>query len=452
MQTEIAQTQMETDVLVVGAGAAGLAAARELACAGLRVVVLEARARTGGRIYTQRVDELAVPVELGAEFVHGKARALWEIIERAHLLVCDTTERHWYVHDGHVADSHEFWTELDKVMTALAQMDEPEQTFAAFLAEHYDAHQREAKEIALNYVRGFHAADPEIVGTHGLNKVNAAADEVAGDNSFRILDGYDQIATTLRAEAEQHGAIFQLDTIVRAVRWQPQAVELLTLSGGRERSFRAPRVIITLPLGVLQANDGDVGAVRFEPPLAEKQAALQRLRMGSAVRVVLHFQTRFWEQLDLPTQDGRRSLADLGFIHARDEAIPTWWTQAPLRAPVLVGWAGGPRAAELSEHGHDGLIDAALNSLAHILNIKRARIADELTAAYTHDWQTDPYARGAYCYLPVGGLAAQAELARHVAGTLFFAGEATNTAGHIGTVHGALMTGARAAREILDQL
>jgi monoamine oxidase len=452
MQTETAQTQMETDVLVVGAGAAGLAAARELACASVRVLVLEARARIGGRIYTQRVDDLAVPVELGAEFVHGKARALWDIIERAHLLVCDTTEHHWYLHDGHVADSREFWVELDKVMTALAQADEPDQTFAAFLAEHYGVRQREAKEIALNYVRGFHAADPEIVGTHGLNKVNAAADEVDGDSSFRILNGYDQIATTLRAEAEQHGAVFHLDTVVRAVRWQPQAVELLTLSGGRERSFCAPRVVITLPLGVLQAGNGDVGAVRFEPPLAEKQAALQHLRMGRAVRVGLRFRTRFWEQLDLPTHDGRRSLANLGFIHARAEAIPTWWTQAPLRAPVLVGWAGGPTATEVTRPGPDELIDAALNSLAHILNIERARIDDELIEAYTHDWQTDPYARGAYCYLPVGGLIAQAELARPVAGTLFFAGEATSTAGHIGTVHGALMTGMRAAREILDQL
>jgi monoamine oxidase len=452
MQTEMAQTQMETDVLVVGAGAAGLAAARELAGAGLRVLVLEARARVGGRIYTRRVDELAVPVELGAEFVHGKARALWEIIERAHLLVCDTTERHWYLHDGHVADSREFWAELDKVMTALAQAGEPEQTFAAFLAEHYGAHQREAKEIALNYVRGFHAADPELVGTHGLNKVNAAADEVEGDSSFRILAGYDRIAATVRAEAEQHGAIFQLDTIVRALRWQPQAVELLTLSDGRERLFHAPCAVITLPLGVLQASNDAAGAVRFEPPLAEKQAALQHLRMGSAVRVGLRFRTRFWEQLDLPTHAGRRSLADLGFIHARAEAIPTWWTQAPLRTPMLVGWAGGPRAAELSGHGRDELIDAALNSLAHILNVARARIDDELIDVYTHDWQADPYARGAYCYLPVGGLAAQAELARPVAGTLFFAGEATSTAGHIGTVHGALMTGMRAAREILDQL
>src|SRR4051794_10554809 len=102
----------DADVLVIGAGAAGLAAAHTLAAAGLRVVVLEARTRIGGRILTHRVAALPVPIELGAEFVHGKARALWEIIERAHLLACDTSERHWYLHEGCVTDSREFWAEL----------------------------------------------------------------------------------------------------------------------------------------------------------------------------------------------------------------------------------------------------------------------------------------------------------------------------------------------------
>jgi monoamine oxidase len=386
--------------------------------------------------------------------VHGRARALWEIVERAHLKITETTKRHWYLHEGHVADSHEFWTELEQVMDALARAGEPDETLAEFLARRCGgAEQREAREIALAYVRGFHAADPEIIGVQGLNKVNAAADSVEGDRSFRVLDGYGQIADVLRAEAEQRGAIFQLDTVARVLSWQAGAVELETMCAGHTRTFRAPRAVVTLPLGVLQAAPEDEGALRFEPPLAaEKRAAIQSLRMGGVVRIVLRFRERFWERLELPTKDGRRELADFGFLHARAEAIPTWWTQLPVRAPLLVGWAGGPAAEKLARQGAETLLRAALDSLAHILGVARTRIAELLLDSYAHDWTSDPFARGAYSYLPVGGLKAQTELARPVAATIFFAGEATSTEGHIGTVHGALMTGARAAREILAEL
>src|SRR5207244_240474 len=117
--------------------------------------------------------------------------------------------------------------------------------------------------------RGFHAADPEVIGVQGLNKVNAAAESVEGDRSFRVLGGYDQIAETLRAEAEQKGAVLQLNTTVRVLRWRERAVELETLCAGHARTFRAAHAIVTLPLGVLQAAAEALGAVRFEPPLAK---------------------------------------------------------------------------------------------------------------------------------------------------------------------------------------
>ena len=451
MATETDRREMDADVIIVGAGMAGLAAARALAAAGRRVVVVEARGRVGGRVYTHRDDALPVPVELGAEFVHGTARALWEIIERARLTVCDVSERHWYLRDRRLVDSRAFWAELDEVMTALAEAGGRDEPFAEFVARHYGGGRSEAGEIALSYVRGFHAADPEIVGTRGLSRVNAAADEIEGDRSFRVLSGYDQIAERLRAEAEACGAVFRLDTVAREIRWCAGGVELIAACGGRECSLSAARAVVTLPLGVLQRAPGEAGAVRFVPPLAEKQAAIDRLRMGGVVRVVLRFRERFWEQLELSAPTGRRKLTDLGFVHSRVEAIPTWWTQLPVRAPLLVGWAGGPRAEALAGEGREAVLDAVLDSLARILGVARSRITDSLAEFYMHDWLADPFARGAYSYLPVGGLEAQVELARPVAGTLFFAGEATSVEGHVGTVHGALITGARAAREVLAQ-
>jgi monoamine oxidase len=192
-------------------------------------------------------------------------------------------------------------------------------------------------------------------------------------------------------------------------------------------------------------------AVRFSPKLPEKEDAANALEMGNAFRIVLRFRERFWEKLDLPDKRGNANLWDLGFLHSRDEKIPTWWTQLPVRTPLLVGWAGGPVADQLCSMGRDELISVAIESLSNILRIGRDRILDQFVKAHFHNWADDPFSRGAYSYVPVNGLAVQRKLAEPVAGTLFFAGEATNTEGHLGTVHGAIATGYRAAREILAE-
>jgi monoamine oxidase len=154
--------------------------------------------------------------------------------------------------------------------------------------------------------------------------------------------------------------------------------------------------------------------------------------------------------LKLPTKEGRaEELTKLAFLHAPDELMPTWWTRLPVRAPVLVGWAGGPRAEELSAEGGRFIFDQALESLSGILGVGRKRVEGLLEETYTHDWRSDPLSRGAYSYVPVGSLQAQATLARPVGDRLFFAGEATNTEGHCGTVHGAIASGFRAAREVI---
>jgi monoamine oxidase len=141
-------------------------------------------------------------------------------------------------------------------------------------------------------------------------------------------------------------------------------------------------------------------------------------------------------------------LKDFSFIHAPDELPPTWWTQLPVHAPLLVGWAGGPRAEQLLSESQDAQRDHSLEALSHIFGVPRQFLEDQLVDFYSHDWRADPFSRGAYSYIPVGGTNGPAELAASIENTIYFAGEATNTAGHYGTVHGALSTGIRAAREI----
>ena len=424
----------ETDILIIGAGVAGLAAARELSRANFHVVVLEARDRIGGRIFTHH------GIELGAEFIHGRPPETMEIVERAHLKLSKVVNRHWHFHKGKVATSNEFWSKLERVMKAMKDV-KRDQSFSDFLKKHDLG--SEAEAIAKLYVEGFHASRAERISVLGLNQANQAAEEIDDDQQFRIPKGYASIAQSLADDAVARGCKIHLNTVVKQVHWQPTHVAVNTQSSKRYESSRA---LITLPLGVLQAGD-----VRFTPKLNDKEAAANKLEMGQVIKIIMRFREPFWKKLRRPIRDGSELLLkDLAYIHAPAELIPTLWTLLPQRSPLLIAWAGGTRAEKLLAEGEAAITKSALKSLVTILGVELTKLEEQLEELYFHDWFIDTCSRGAYSYIPVGGLEASVHLAKPVANTLFFAGEATNTEGHQGTVHGAIATGLRAAREILD--
>ena len=434
----------DTDIVIIGAGAAGLAAARELSVSGLSVIILEARDRIGGRINTH-FD--AWPIELGAEFVHGKPPETLQIVERAHLKLQQLPNLHWHLHNGVLTKSSEFWSKVEAAMDDMSDYAGSDESFAEFL-DHYKrkTHVEDIDSIATLYVEGFHAAHADQISVHGLNKTNKAAEEIEDDKQFRVENGYAPIVQSLHDEAVAAGATFHLNTIVEEVRWQRNEVEVSTSGSGK---FKARKLIVTLPLTLLQSSGEQTARVRFTPALSETESAANRLAMGQVAKVVLRFREPFWEDLTLRSEDGDTvDLKDLTFIHAASESLPTWWTQFPVRTPLLVGWAGGTRADRLSLESDDALLDHAFESLSHIFRTSKTVLEQELAEFYTHNWHRDPFSAGAYSYIPVGGLDAQAQLARPLDDTLFFAGEATNTEGHHGTVHGAIATGLRAAREV----
>ena len=436
--------ETDADILIIGAGAAGLAAARELSRAKLNVIVLEARDRIGGRINTH-FDSW--PIELGAEFVHGKPPETLQIAERAHLKLQELPNLHWQVHNGVLTKSSEFWSKVEKVMDEMSRYTGPDQDFAKYL-DHYrrKTHIEDIESIATLYVEGFHAAHADRISVHGLNKTNKAAEEIEDDKQFRVANGYAPIVQSLYDDALETGATLHLNTLVEEVKWQRNQVEVAT--SGAER-FKARRLIVTLPLTLLQSSGEQTARVRFTPAVTEIQSAANALAMGQVVKVVMRFRDPFWEELKLRGEDGDTvDLKNLTFIHAVSETLPTWWTQFPVRAPLLAGWAGGTRADRLSLESDDALLDQALESLSHIFRSPRSFLEQSLVEFFAHNWHKDPFSAGAYSYIPVGGLDAQARLAQPLEDTLFFAGEATNTEGHHGTVHGAIATGLRAAREI----
>lgn len=174
--------------------------------------------------------------------------------------------------------------------------------------------------------------------------------------------------------------------------------------------------------------------------------------MGSVVRVVFAFRERFWEHRRYNQTASGKTLSRLSFIHGRGGDFPTWWTLYPLHLPILVGWTGGPPAAALARDEDTAIQHRALVSLAHHLGTSVRRLESLLEGGWMHNWERDPFALGAYSYPAVGGKHAAAQLGQPIDGTLLFAGEAAATHGLNGTVEGALATGRRAARHLLEAL
>jgi len=425
----------ESDVIIVGAGAAGLAAAGKLAAWGRRVVILEARSRTGGRVFTRQCSGLPFPVELGAEFIHGLPQETFSIVRAANLVTYETSDTHLLVRDGKIQDENAAWDRMAQLLDRVDELASTGRSVRSFL-DGPGSVDAQAALLLRRYVEGYHAAHTERMSLAALAQAERAAAAIGGDRSFRVLNGYSRVVDALISA--RPGIELRLNTRVDEVVWETGRVVLHAtnaLSGGRE-SFTAPRVLVTLPLSVLQA-----GSVRFDPPLVEKSAAAARLHMGNVVKVVLQFAEPVWE--------AREEMHELGFLHAPDQLFPTWWTMHPLRSSVITGWAGGPAADGLNGKSREAMLECALHSLAQSLSIPHEQLTRGLLSAHLHDWLADPFSGGAYSYIPVGGEDAPAELGRPLHGTLFFAGEATDTTGHTGTVHGAIASGYRAAAEML---
>ncbi len=431
------------DVVIVGAGVAGLSALKELDRAGKHVLCLEARDRIGGRIYTVHDDRSPIPIELGAEFVHGRPPEILEAVESAPLTLYKCTENAVHIRDGKPLKNEDAWLQVDEVMKGLeaAVQSGREESFAEFLEASNCSN--EAKELATSYVEGFNAARANVISIASLVKDQKAADEIDGDKAFRLMNGYESIPRWMLRGIENLEDKVKLECVVQSVRWTPGSVsvEFLSALGGNLQTISAKQIIVTVPLGVLQAEAGAPGAIRFSPEPNDTLTAAEQLQFGQVIRVILRFRKALWED--------NEDLAEAGFLLSNEKHFPTWWTPLPVRARSITGWSAGPHADELAGLPKTEIVRRAVRDLARVLNSREAKLADLLDSVYFHDWHGDAFARGAYSYVPAHAMRAREKLAEAVAGTLYFAGEATELNGHSATVHGAIASGRRAAREIL---
>lgn len=404
-----------TDVLVLGGGVAGLSAARELDRRGVGSVVIEARDRLGGRVHTLRDASWPHPVELGAEFLHGLPRRL-KLPHRFSLRPRDCDGEHW-VHDARGLRRAD--DAAEDAMKLLGEMKGPETTADAYLAKHACGVKR---RLARQFVSGFYAADPRTVSTRFLVEESEGSEAVHGERMFRPTRGYDVLVRHLSKGVNAH-----LSTVVTRVTWKRGRVDVEARDAlGAPRRYRAEAAVIALPLGVLQH-----GAITFSPRPGGLALALKHLEVGPIVKLLLRFREPFWAE---------HRAKDFTMLHLTQSEQQAWWRCAPFASPVLVGWSAGPQAKRKVTVAH------AVKSFERAFRMER--LGRLLDAAIVVDWAADPFARGGYMVQPVGVPKPLEALFAPVDDTLFFAGEHTSFEGHAGTVHGAVWTGRRAAREV----
>ncbi|MEI9976097.1 MAG: FAD-dependent oxidoreductase [Ignavibacteriota bacterium] len=322
---------MECDIAIIGAGVAGLTAAGALKREGMDVLCLEATDRIGGRILTVHDPMAALPIELGAEFVHGRSPEIWDRIAGHRLRAFEHTLRAIYIAKGKPMHDREIGQLSDGLLERMAKSHRTkDESFEQYLRRSRGS--VEMKRWARAYVEGFNAARSAVVSVGALVHEGKAADEIDGDRTFRILDGYDTIAQALWHEIPNPGSVVRLNSIVRKVQWKAGrvSVEFASAVTGETTVVRCHRLAVTASLGVLQS-----GAIAFEPEPRPLRAA-RSLKFGHVYRVTLRFREAFWEEDE--------KWKTVGFLTSLEKRFPTWWTMHPMVTPMLTAWMAGSAA------------------------------------------------------------------------------------------------------------
>ena len=431
-QEEVDRSKIGKSVLIIGAGMAGIAAALDLQNSGYQVTILEGRERPGGRIQTQQFGDVAV--DLGAAWIHGDSPSnpIMKLAAKYSLETSPTKwDETWFYRQGEgvIEDSdynriEELAAQVIEQVHALQESadetDSMERAVNALIANLNDS------QVIKDGVRWWLSSEIEAVSAadyRDLSLKHWDEDEEFPGDDLLLGEGYGNLIAEM-----SKGINIKFNQTVTRINYSVSGVTV----SGPWGELEADKAIVTVPLGVLQQN-----SIQFNPPLPEsKKESISKLQMGVLNKIVLTFNKAIW-----PKEAHR-----LGLLAARsDERIEYFPLPPGGQSPILVGLAYGDHARDLEKLNKQQIINKVIQQLQKMFSdISTSDVVDvEITR-----WDSDSMTRGSYSHIPPDASLSDCEtLGKPVGNSLFFAGEATHPL-YLGTVHGAYLSGMRAAREI----
>ncbi|MCX9073108.1 MAG: NAD(P)/FAD-dependent oxidoreductase [Candidatus Methanoperedens sp.] len=429
------------DVIIIGGGASGLAAGKEIAKAGKKVCVLEARNRLGGRIHTLTVPGFSTHIEAGAEFVHGDMPSTKSLLKEGGIEFYSTAGKYYRIKNGKLQKLENLWITFLTLLSKAYSLKQ-DMPFSKFSDQYLNEEKfKDVRETARAFVEGYDAADVNRASTFALRE---EWKNFRQSDQYRLKGGHIKLIDFLSKEIIKHSGEIFLSTVVKEIRWKPDNVEVISDKG---KIYSARKALITVPLGVLQSKPDDEAHILFSPGLPGKLEAANSIGYGTATKVFLEFKEAFWES----SENQIRKMPKLGLLIS-DTPFTACWTQLPNKTPLLTGWLAGPQAEKNKNTSDENIINMALDALSYIFNADRSFLTKNLHAGKAVNWQTDPFSLGAYSYATVESNEAKKTLAQPVEDTLFFAGEALSEGTAMGTAEEALANGIKTAKELLTHL
>jgi monoamine oxidase len=418
-----------THFVIVGAGAAGLITARELARAGKKVTILEARDRCGGRIYPLSAQEFGYPAEGGAEFVHGPAPVTRALMREAGLSLLPIEGTQWRARNGAFSPRESQLAHGALLHRALSEL-KTDLPVAEFLKTHFTNPQyAELRDAVKRMIEGYDAADPDRASTFAFRDEWMAR---GPRRDGRMAGGYGALIKFLVSECRGQGAKIRLFSVVTAIEESRGRIAAHCDDG---TVYEADAAILAVPLPILRD-------ISLPHGVRERVTVSTDIGFGNVVKILLRFSTRWW------ANSGGRDLSDLSFVFS-NARVPVWWTQHPAEYPVLTGWFAGPKADTVARLTVSELVNMSLHSLTEIFDLPLHSITRDLITSHAINWGIDAFARGAYSYATPKTQEAQTALRQSSAGAIFFSGEALYAGPEMGTVEAALANGTETAHAIL---
>lgn len=416
-----------THTIIIGAGASGLICAAEISKTH-KVTLIEKNNTPGGRIRTSKMKTGNGIIEAGAEFVHGDAPITAKLVEEAKLKMLRLDGKMLRKRGKQWIEEEEMiegWDELIEKM----KHQRSDTTMEIFMQAHFAGDKyAELRRHIEAFVQGFDVADTATVS------VKALYEEWSNESDqFRIESGYGPLINYLEKKCIDNGCIIKTNTTVKQVDWQKNEVTVYTEQGEK---ITGNKIVITVPLSVLKSLGGGA-SINITPPVDNYMNAVRKIGYGTVIKVIFELDKQLWKN-------------KTGFIFS-EQMIPTWWTQYPVDNNLITGWAGGPVAAQLSQHTEDELIEIAVQSLSAIFDITAAELRNIIRYSYVFNWSNYDETLGAYSFPTPDSASARKLLNTPLDETVYFAGEGLYDGAYTGTVEAAFSSGLQTAAAILNK-